>query len=575
MLTKLNIKNIALIDSLSVDLSEGLNVLTGETGAGKSIIIDSLSLVLGERADREIIKYGTEKASVEAFFENIPQDAQKKLEALGIEMQQELVLSREITVSGRNICRINGTLVNNSALREISSLIIDIHGQHEHQSLFNTASHIVLLDKYANNSALLKKVEQDYNNLRQVEEKLNELGVSDGERERRLDLLKYQINELKEAELKGAEYEELKSKRQVLLNAEKIAGALEQAFSDLSGSDTKGAMPLVHSALREIQRISALSEKYSSIEQRIEEAYYLLEALADEIRSFKNELEYDGDHLEAIEKRLDTITRITRKYGGTVENALGYLNKCIAELNEIENAEQTIEQLNQKRRQLIGDLYNSSLELSESRRKHALELEKEVLRELNELGMNRSGFHVQFNDIPKLEQFLDNTDLFSKKGFDKAEFLFSANLGEPLRPLARIASGGEASRIMLAFKNISASLDEINCMIFDEIDTGISGAMAYTVADKLARISRERQVICITHLAQIACMADTHYLIEKHEIGNSTYTKVERLNKERRVLEVARLIGVQGQSDHGIAHAQEMINNSEEKKKQLKQQVKY
>lgn len=571
MLKRIEIKNVALIQEVSLELTEGLNILTGETGAGKSILIDAISLVLGERADRELIKTGAEKASVEvAFLANDPR-VSKTLSELAIEESEEILLSRELTASGRNVCRINGTLVNNAALQRVSADLIDIHGQHEHQSLLNARLHLGLLDAYAQKDVGERKqaVADELQKARKIKRQIEELGGIGGERERRMDILQFQIREITEAKIQAGEEDALTSEHNMLTNAEKIAMALEESYERLYGSDSSNAMAQISESMRQMQRIAEYDPAYQDILDKITENYYSLEATVQDIRSANASFYFDPQRLASVENRLDELSGIKKKYGGSLERVLEYLAECETELDRLTHAEERLTALQTEYNALVDALYIDCMALHQARQKAAERFSKEVCAQLSDLGMGRANFSVAFAPLPQREEIENDLEKFHSDGLDRVEFMLCANPGESQKPLSKVASGGEASRIMLALKTIAADLDGIDCLIFDEIDTGISGNMAHIVAQKMAEISRSRQVICITHLAQLACMADTHFMIEKQSTQERTTTRVHRIDGAERIREIARLLGGEGAGGHGTAHARELIDQAEAYKKKL------
>lgn len=570
MLQQLSIQNVALIRSLSLTLDKGLNVLSGETGAGKSILIDAVNLVLGVRGDRDLIQHGADRAMVEAVFSDARPEVNACLEEMGIEPDVEITLSRVLYATGRNVCRINGALVNNAALRRMAELLIDIHGQHEHQSLLRTAEHIGLLDAFggAQVAAQRKEVASLRERAKQIRQEIENVGGMGAERERRIDVLRFQINEIEQAAIQENEDELLKKERQQLMNSEKIATAYAYVLNCLANEEGQGAVTLLRDASREIRSVAKWDEKAEQLADQLEEAFFAAEAVSDEIRLMQDAFEYDPQRLEEIGERLDELQTLKRKYGGTLEAVQQSLSHAYEQLDALQNAEQTLQKLSESYRGILHLLYEKSVALHQMREKAAAAFERSVTKELGDLGMQRARFAVKFSDMPEEEQA--GIARFTAQGLDEVEFMLSANPGEPLKPLAKVASGGEASRIMLALKNIAAGLDGIDCLIFDEVDTGISGRMAQVVAEKMAAIARTRQVICVTHLAQLASMADVHYLIEKQVKKETTQTMVQRLARAQRVQEVARLLGGEGQSGHGLLHAEEMIQAADAYKKSLK-----
>ncbi len=565
MLLQLDIKNIALIEEVSIELGAGLNVLTGETGAGKSIIIDSINAILGERVSKDIIRTGEDRAFVEAAFQIDNGYLADIWSEMGVEPEEDgtLILSREITQSGRNICRVNGKMAAVSLLKQIGERLIDVHGQHDNQSLLKTDKHIELLDSFGGDS--IKLIKEEYLALleqyKETCSRIKAISGNPGERERKIDLLKFQINEIKSAKLKNNE-EELNKQKLLLTNAEKIKEALTITYSLLSSGERgeQTAVDSINSALSQLSSITRLDSCYEEMYNRIKEALYQLEDIADDVRKNCENIEYDPKLLEEIEERLDQIFKLKRKYGATIDDINAYCLKSEEQLEQLEKSKEYITKLRQQQTDLAEKLMNKSKKLNEERRRAAHILESKIGEQLDELEMKNSKFKVdiQFNDASDKESDIK----FTRNGLDKVEFLISPNLGEPLKPLAKIASGGEMSRVMLAIKNILAEVDKIPTMIFDEIDTGISGKAAQKVGEKLADISEGHQVICVTHLAQIACMADNNYLIEKVSNVSSTSTNVIMLDKNKKIREIARLIGGTLTTDTSLKYAEELINSS-------------
>ncbi len=561
MLQRIEIHHIALIDEAVVEFAPGLNILTGETGAGKSILIDAVNLVLGVRADRELIQAGCPKAIVEAVFVDSAHCCDAMLEKLGIEPENLLTLSREMFATGRNVCRINGTLVNNASLQQVSEKLIDIHGQHEHQSLFNAQLHIDLLDAFGGKEIADAKTSMlnELSALRRCMRELNQFGADNGERERKLDILRYQFEEITNARLKPEEDTALQRQRILMNNSQRIAEVFSTVDQSLHGEHS-GLQDTFRSICHELRSIASFDEAYQSLADEFDELYYLLESAVGSFNKKHQLLDFDPDLAEEISRRLDEITMLKRKYGGSIEAVLSNATSVESEIDRLANAEDRIKSLEADKIRILECLHQKCMQLHDLRMQAAQRFERSVTKELEDLGMSRVRFAVSFAPIPGKPA--EDVQQYHQNGLDHVEFMLSANPGQPLRPLSRIASGGEASRIMLALKNISAQLDGIDCLIFDEIDTGISGNMAHVVAQKMAAISRGRQVLCITHLAQLACMADTHFLIEKLAERDSTKTTVTLLDEQARSLEIARLLGGQGESGHGLAHAKEMISQA-------------
>lgn len=564
MLLQLDIRNIALIDKLSLEIAPGLNVLTGETGAGKSIIIDSINAVLGERVTKDIIRNGKDKAFIEAIFELENKNIDDILEQLGIEAEEgNIIISREICYSGKNTCRINGRLVNVSVLKQVGELLLDIHGQHDNQSLLKTETHIELLDAFGGET--IEKLKADYLMIfmqyKSIKSKLQGIIGDKGEIARKMDMLKFQVDEIRNAKLKKGEDEDINKQRQVLANSEKIMNSIICSYELLNEDDNgKSALYNLNKALQELSNIIKYDESLLPISEKLESIIYQLEDICEDLRAKREEVEFNPDTLSNIDERLDIISRLKRKYGSTLEEVLEFLRKSQNEYDELLQSESLIEDLNKQLTALVQKLSDSAVILHLERQKSALILEKNITAELENLEMKNSSFKVNL---------LLNEDEkhFTKNGLNTAEFLISSNIGEPLKPLSKIASGGEMSRIMLAIKTILANIDEIPTLIFDEIDTGISGKAAQKVGEKLSYISKNHQVLCVTHLSQLACMADNHLLIEKNSNGENTFTTVKYLNRKGRIEEVARIIGGSDITTLATAHAEELITAAEKFKK--------
>lgn len=561
MLTQLDIQNIALIDRLNLEIGQGLNVLTGETGAGKSILIDSINAVLGERVSRDLIRTGKDRAIIEAVFQYENTGIDRILEETGIDRDDgNIILSREISLSGKNTCRINGRLVNVSTLKQIGELLLDIHGQHDNQSLLKTETHVDLLDAFGGKAIEQVKTEylQLYAQYKNIKTKLHSLAGDKGEMARRMDMLNFQIDEIRNAGLKKGEDESLTAKRQILANSEKIMNSIVSAYELLNeGSDTgKSVLYNSNKALLELSSVLKYDPELNSISEKLESVIYQLEDICEELRSRREAAEYNPEELLNIDERLDIITRLKRKYGSTLEDITDFLDRSCKEYEELLQSESLVEELNKQLALLSQKLYDSAEKLNSEREKAAVVLEKNITAELENLEMKNSSFKVELS-FNKQEKY------FSKNGLNSAEFLISSNAGEPLKPLSRIVSGGEMSRIMLAIKTILANVDAIPTLIFDEIDTGISGKAAQKVGEKLSYISRTHQVLCVTHLSQLACMADNHLYIEKSSDGENTYTAVRKLDHKGRVQEIARIIGGSDITPLALKHSEELIEAAE------------
>ena len=524
MIQELNIRNIALIRQLSVSLSEGLNVLSGETGAGKSIIVDSVSLILGARADKELIKYGEEKAFVEALV-TLPDSAPffELLNSYGIEAEEDMIVSRELSASGKNVCRINGRMVPLNCLRDVVSKIINLHGQDTSREVLTSSSHLSMLDKYIGEDAQnsIEQIEEHFSKYSSLKSKLDEINAQRADKLRTMDMLSFQISEIESANLCVGEEDELLAKRKVMQNAEKILSSLNSAKENISGSEA--VLERLYDALNDLRLISKVDESISETIAMAEDAYYTLEEVGEELSKREQNMSFEPGELDEIEERLELIKGLKRKYGKDEEEILSYLEEIKIKYEELDDIEYTAGELEKKIDKAESDLKRSCEKLSEMRKKTAKDLENKIDTELKELGMPAAKFSVMFTEKKP-----------SKIGIDDVEFYVALNEGEPPKPLAKVASGGEASRIMLAFKGIMASKEDVGTLIFDEIDTGISGRMAKTVAQKMANIALKRQVICVSHLPQIAAMADENYLIEKSVDKKGTKTELKHLAEEEK-----------------------------------------
>lgn len=563
MLCQLSIENIALIDKLSLELKDGLNILSGETGAGKSIIIDSLNFVLGERADKSLIRYGTDKASVEAVFEEyITPAVSSYLDDLGIETEDVLVIRRKMSIDGKNECRINGRISTLSTLKGLTELLVDIHGQHEHQSLLKSANHISLLDKLGekNIEKLKTEVESDFKDYSSLKKEFARFGNND-ERERKLDILTFQIDEIEKADVKDGEEDELLTARKRIRNMEKIISALEGAKNLLDGYDSQSVSASIKNSVSLLNTISSFDDDIQPIADRLDSCKVEITDISETLADMLERLDFDSRSADKIEERLEVVRSILRKYGGSFESLQKFYDEAKKEANILANAAERVEELeieiDKAAKKLLGSAKNLSLE----RRKVADKFEKDIMKELCDLGMSGSTFKVEMTTK-------EDVDDISANGMDSVEFMISPNVGEPLKPLAKIISGGEMSRFMLAFKNILAGVDDIGTMVFDEIDTGISGNISQVVSEKMCNISRARQVIAVTHMPSLAAMADNHYLISKSTENGKTLTHVDLLDDDTD--EVARLIGGNDYSIYAVPHAKEMKANAQRYKNSLK-----
>lgn len=556
MLQQLSIKNIALIEELSIEFESGFNVLSGETGAGKSIIIDSLNLVLGERADKELVRSGMQKARVEGIF-TVNEDICELLEEAGIECEDAfLIISREISVDGKSVCRMNGSAVTLSCLKKVADKLADIHGQHEHQLLLNKDSHLAFLDSFAGSAVWEQKeqVKRAYAYYKACQEKLNGDWGTQEERTRRMEMLEYQINEIEKADILPGQEEELRQRREVLLHADKIISVLTQTQHTIQDN----ALDSIRAADSALEEIADKGEKYSLLSQRLESAFYELEDIAQELETAADTVEADPYELERIEDRLAQMKKLYRKYGSDEESVLKYLEDALAEAERLQNAEETIAELERQAAQFKAEYDRQADLLSEMRHDAAIAFEDRIKNELEQLGMKNAAIEVEFSEEP----------VFLPEGKDQVEFLFSANAGEPVKPLSKIISGGEMSRFMLAMKTVAADDVMLPTMVFDEIDTGISGQGAQVVAQKIAGLARKHQVIAITHLPQLASMADCHFLIKKHSDGIRTKTNVVKMDDRQRISEIARLSGG-AETNLALERAAEILMQAKEFKEKL------
>lgn len=566
MLIQLDIQNVALIDRINIELGKGLNLLTGETGAGKSIIIDSINAVLGERISKDLIRTGKDRALVEAVFQIDNERFSDIFTEMGLEPEDDgtLILSREINQSGKNICRINGKMATVSILKSFGERIIDIHGQHDNQSLLRVENHLLLLDSFGGEA--IQELLRGYSSLlegyRQTKARLKSISGDIGERDRKADLLKFQIDEIRKAKLKKNEEEDLNKQRTLLANSEKVANSLTSAYGLLfSGNNMKNsAYDNTNEAIAELNSIAKLDERFENIAKRLQDVAYQIDDIIEDIRKEKDGIEYNPGLLEEIDERLDLIYRLKRKYGGSTAEVLEYCIRAEAQLEELHRSEETAVELQKKLTGLDEELFETAGRLHELREAAAGILEDKIGGQLNELEMKRAKFKVDLQFDRNTESGVERKYL--PNGLDRVEFLISPNVGEPLKPLARIASGGEMSRIMLAVKTILADVDNIPTLIFDEIDIGISGKASQKVGEKLSFISKNHQVLCVTHLAQIACMADRHYLIEKVSEEETTRTFVRKLEDGEVRDELARLMGGSSSSEASVRYAGEMLENA-------------
>ena len=558
MLELLHIENIAIIEAADIEFAPGFNALTGETGAGKSIVIDSLSAVLGQRTSRELIRTGAEKAFVSAAFSGM---APELTEELGIQPEADgtLLLQREIQTDGKNVCRVNGRPVTVGQLRALGARLLNIHGQHDGQQLLDEEQHIVYLDSFGRVESLAITYAEKYKNFTDIRRQIGALQMDEAEKARRVDTLQYQIEELRRAKLTPGEEEELTARRGMLRNAEKFLDAVAGADYALNGDDSGGgALSALRQAQDALGGVRHLDDAFGQLYERLGEAYSEVYDIAATVEDKRGELDVSPGELDRVESRMDLLYRLKKKYGATAEDMLDYQARCEAELAQIEDAGDTLARLEQALSKAEKEARQAAQALSDARKVAAEQLTAQILTELQQLDMGKIRFAVDFAEKP-----LDSD------GMDTVRFLMSANVGEELRPIHKIASGGELARIMLAMKNVLSEQDHVGTMVFDEVDTGVSGRAAQKVAEKMARISRRKQVLCVTHLPQLAAMADTHFSVEKGERGGRTYTEVRRLDREQRRRELARLTGGSHVSQTMLDGAEELLVQAEKFRAEL------
>ena len=565
MLLQLNISNFALIEKLSISFENGFNILSGETGAGKSILIDAINYVLGVKFTKNSIRTGEKKTFVEAVFTIENSKTRNVLEKLEIEFDDILIISREAFQSGKNIAKINGKTVILNQIKEVSETLMDIHGQHENQNLMNVEKHIMYVDNFGYES--LKKIKSEYkiyyNELKEIKSKITRLKDKTGKDDKIVDFLKYQIDEINEAKLNVGEDEELEEKYSIISNSESIKKILSDSYERLyNGSENVDSIfDGIGIVIKNLGTIELKSKEIKNIKDSLEEIYYNLEQNISEIRTIKENVEFDDKELEFINNRLYTIDNLKKKYGKTTEEIINYKEKIVTEYDELTHYAEIIEKLDEKRKKAYEKVISCAKGIHVIREKIGKTLENKVLSELKYIGLEKSTFKVDIRFIEKSA---------NENGADKVQFYISTNPGEPLNPLEKIVSGGELSRIMLALKTVFVDKDKIPSVIFDEIDTGISGRVAQSVAEKLYNISNKHQVFCVTHLPQIACMSDIHYLVEKKVQNNKTYTFVNRLSVEEKENAIARMIGGSELTRLTLENAKEMITLANKKKKVIR-----
>ena len=555
MLSVLHIENIAVIEQAEILFEGGFNVLTGETGAGKSIVIDAISAILGERTYRDVIRTGANRAFVSAIFTNIPQYDWFSENQVEFD-PQELQVQREIYADGRNVCRVNGRPVSVASLKKLGGRLINIHGQHDSQQLFDEENHLTYLDAFARDEQELEAYQQAFSAMQSVQREIQKLSMDESEKLRLVETLTFQIEEIRAANLVSGEEEQLKERRKVLQNAEKLSDALRMADEALYGGDSSdGAAGLLSNAEHALSRVSTISADMQTLHQKISDLMYSVQDAADELRAMRDDLSYSEGELEEIEERLDAIHKLKRKYGASVEDVLAYLADSEQRLDEIEFASDRIETLKKREAELQKETIRQGEILREKRLSAAQAMESHICDELRQLDMPKIRFVCEFTPQQPMQT-----------GLDSVRFLMSANVGENLKPLSKVASGGELARIMLAMKQVLAQQDGVPTLIFDEVDAGVSGRAAQKVAYKLWTVSKGRQVLCVTHLPQIAAMADAEYTVEKRVENERTYTSVLHLDESGRKQELARLIGGSMITETTLAGAAELLRLAEEAK---------
>ena len=554
MLSNLKISDIAIIKEAVIDFNNGLNVLTGETGAGKSIIIDAINAILGERTSRELIRTGSNKAEVSAFFEKINDGVVAILNEFGIECEEDksLLISRKISLDGKNVCKVNGASVTVSMLKKIGQSLINVHGQMDNHNLLNEELHYTYIDSYAENGDILEEYLKAYNDYLVHKRRYENLIVNESEKARKIDLLTYQIKEIEDAGIRIGEWEELEKRKKVLQNAEQLLTLVNNAVEIINGNDNySGVADMLNTASNSLIKASAFDETLNKVSDSIAEMSYNIADCASELNSFLYSLDVDPNELDIIEERLDILFKLSKRYGKNEAEILEFLENAQKQLDDITFSDKLMEQLKVELNEKYNIMDKASRKLSANRQKFGEMFIENVKNELTFLDMASISFKI-----------VQNRKAFAETGADEIYFLISANAGEEPKPLSKIASGGELSRIMLAIKNVLASKDNVQTLIFDEVDTGVSGRAAQKIGIKLKEVSKNRQVLCVTHLAQIASFADNHFLISKSESDNKTYTKVEALDDSGRIHELARIIGGFEASQLSLDAAAEMIENA-------------
>lgn len=561
MLLNLHVKNLALIEEVDVDFEKGLIVLTGETGAGKSLILGSVNIALGNKASKDMIRKGTDYSLVELTF-SVSENCAKQLKKYDIYMEEDNIVTVTRKISeGRSISKINGETVNIKTLKNVMSLLIDIHGQHDHQSLLYTKNHLDILDKFAKDSILelKEKIKEEYSKYTKLIKKLEEFNIDEGQKAREIEFAEYEVNEIESANLKPEEDVQVEEEFKKLSNSKEIVSALSEIYNALSYETAGGLGDIINKAVMDINSIKGMDEKISQFQTELYDIDNLCRELTSQIYDYNSGMYFNPEYVREVEERLDVINHLKLKYGNSIEEILRYKEEKEEYLEKLNNMTDEMESVKNQISELEGTLNNLCTKLSEQRKKAAKELEVLVKQALVDLNFIAVEFEIQ---ITRKESIGEN-------GFDNVEFMISTNPGESVKPLVKVASGGELSRIMLAIKSILATEDDIDTLIFDEIDTGISGQTAMKVAEKMAKISRNHQVICISHLSQIAAMADSHYLIKKTADENSTTTSIKKLTRQQSIEELVRINGGSGITEAGLIHATEMKDMADRTKSNL------
>lgn len=561
MLLNLHVKNLALIEEVDVDFEKGLIVLTGETGAGKSLILGSVNIALGNKASKDMIRKGTDYSLVELTF-SVSETCAKQLKKYDIYMEEDNIITVTRKISeGRSISKINGETVNIITLKNVMSLLIDIHGQHDHQSLLYTKNHLDILDKFAKDSILelKEKIKEEYSKYTKLIKKLEEFNIDEGQKAREIEFAEYEVNEIESANLKPEEDVQVEEEFKKLSNSKEIVSALSEIYNALSYETAGGLGDIINKAVMDINSIKGMDEKISQFQTELYDIDNLCRELTSQIYDYNSGMDFNPEYVREVEERLDVINHLKLKYGNSIEEILRYKEEKEEYLEKLNNMTDEMESVKNQISELEGTLNNLCTKLSEQRKKAAKELEVLVKQALVDLNFIAVEFEIQ---ITRKESIGEN-------GFDNVEFMISTNPGESVKPLVKVASGGELSRIMLAIKSILATEDDIDTLIFDEIDTGISGQTAMKVAEKMAKISRNHQVICISHLSQIAAMADSHYLIKKTADENSTTTSIKKLTRQQSIEELVRINGGSGITEAGLIHATEMKDMADRTKSNL------